>query len=85
MYIFVYIYIYVYTIHLLQEGRLLQKTKDLYITVVVMASSNNIKTRSAKASSIFRFIDDLCTFNNGEFENNYNDIYPNELELKKKN
>ena len=31
------------------------------------------------------FIDDLCTFNNNEFENNYKDIYPDELELKKEN
>ena len=36
-------------------------------------------------SVIFRFIDDLCTFNNDELENNYNNIYPHELELKKKN
>ena len=25
-------------------------------------------------SNIFRFIDGLCTFNNDEFESNYNDI-----------
>ena len=37
-------------------------------------------------SNTFRFIDDLYTcFNNNGFENNYNDIYPDELELKKKN
>ena len=30
-----------------------------------------------------RFIEDVITFNNDEFGNNYNDIYPNELELKK--
>ena len=30
-------------------------------------------------------IDNLCTFNNDEFENNYNDIYPDELALKKEN
>ena len=34
--------------------------------------------------NIFSFIDDLCTFHNDEFENNYNDIYPDELELKNK-
>ena len=51
MYIFVYIYIYVYTIHLLQEGRLLQKTKDLYITVV-MASSNK-KKREVRKPRVF--------------------------------
>ena len=33
-------------------------------------------------SNIFRFIDDLCTFNNDEFENNYDNIFPDELELK---
>ena len=32
---------------------------------------------------IFRFADDLCTFNNDELENNYNDIYPDKLEFKK--
>ena len=36
-------------------------------------------------SNIFRFIDDLCSFNNDEFENNFDDIYPDELELKKEN
>ena len=35
--------------------------------------------------NIFRFIDDLYTFNNDEFESNYNDIYPNEPELQKEN
>ena len=33
----------------------------------------------------FRFIDDLCTFSNNEFESNYNDIYPDELGLKQEN
>ena len=32
-----------------------------------------------------RFIENVITFNNDEFGNNYNDIYPNELELKKEN
>lgn len=36
-------------------------------------------------SNIFGFIDDLCSFNNDEFENNFDDIYPDELELKKEN
>ena len=36
-------------------------------------------------SNIFRFIDDLYTFNNDEFENKYNDICPDERELKKEN
>ena len=31
------------------------------------------------------FIDDQCTFNNNEFENNSYIIYPDELELKKEN
>ena len=36
-------------------------------------------------SNILRFIDDLCPFINDEFENTYNDIYLDELELKKEN
>ena len=36
-------------------------------------------------SHIFRFVDSLCSFNNYEFENSFNDICPDELELKKKN
>ena len=31
----------------------------------------------------FSFIDDLYTFNNDEFQNNYNDIFPDQLEIKK--
>ena len=34
---------------------------------------------------VFRFIDALFIFNNDEFGNNYNDIYSDELELKKEN
>ena len=30
-------------------------------------------------------MDDLCSFNNGDFEINYNDIFSDELELKKPN
>ena len=45
-----------------------------------------IEKNSHIFSNTFRFIDDLYTrFNNNGFENNYNDIYPDELELKKKN
>ena len=33
----------------------------------------------------FRFIDSLCTFSNYEIKNHYNNIYPDELELKKEN
>ena len=42
------------------------------------------KTRYRKAHiflNIFRLIDDLQTFNNDEFENNYSDIYPDGVEL----
>ena len=35
-------------------------------------------------SNMVMFID-LCTFNNGECENNYDDIYPDEPEFKKEN
>ena len=35
--------------------------------------------------NIFRFTNGLCTFNNDEFENNYNKIYPDELQVKKEN
>ena len=38
--------------------------------------------KGRKLSSSVRFIDLLCIFNNSEFENNYNDIYSDELELK---
>ena len=34
-------------------------------------------------SSIFKFIGDLWTFDNNKFKNNYNNIYPDELQLKK--
>ena len=38
-----------------------------------------------KFGNIFRFIDDLNAINdNGEFEKNIKNIYPEELELKKK-
>ena len=42
--------------------------------------------RSARwFANVFRFIDDLAVFNGGvEFERNYNDIYPLELELERK-
>ena len=36
-------------------------------------------------ANIFRFVDSLCTFNNPECENSFNDICPGELELKKEN
>ena len=36
-------------------------------------------------SNIFRFVDDLHTFNNNKFENYYKYIYLNELELEKEN
>ena len=36
-------------------------------------------------SNIFRFIGDPCTFNNDKFGNNYNDIYTDEVGLKKEN
>ena len=36
-------------------------------------------------SNIFRFVDTLFTFSNHEFENSFNDICTDELELKKKN
>ena len=42
--------------------------------------------RARKLCNIFRFIDDLSALNDGgEFENNYRDIYPEELELGKEN
>ena len=42
--------------------------------------------RARKLCNIFRFIDDLNTINDaGEFENNYQHIYPEELELGKEN
>ena len=41
----------------------------------------NEKCQRLIFSSIFSFIDDLWTFDNDEFENNYNDIHIDELEL----
>ena len=42
--------------------------------------------RARRYSNIFRFIDDLSAFNDGgEFQNNYREIYPPELELGKEN
>ena len=35
--------------------------------------------------NIFRFIYDLCTLSNNEVENNYSNIFHDELELKKEN
>ena len=55
-----------------KEERLIQtKKQDL------------LKTRIC--SNIFRFIDDICTFNNYEFRNDNNNIYADELELKNEN
>ena len=43
-----------------------------------------IKTR--KLCNIFRFIDDLTSiYDGGEFESNYYNIYPKELQLGKEN
>ena len=36
-------------------------------------------------SNTFTFKDDLCTFSNDDFENNYNDIYPYPLNPEKVN
>ena len=36
-------------------------------------------------SDFFTFVSRLCSLNNDEFGNNYNDIYLDELELKKEN
>ena len=41
--------------------------------------------KSRILSSFLGCIDDLCIFNINEFENNYSYIYPNKLEIKKKN
>lgn len=39
-----------------------------------------------KFGNIFRFIDDFNAINdNGEFEKNFKNIYPEEMELKKEN
>jgi len=42
--------------------------------------------KARRFGSTFRFIDDLCAINdNSEFEKNFKDIYPEELDLKKEN
>ena len=49
-----------------------------------MASSDQRNMQKACIfSSIFRIIDDLFTFRNDKFENNYNDVHPNQLVIKK--
>ena len=43
-------------------------------------------SKARKFNNVFRFIDDLCAVNDdGEFEKNIKNIYPEELELKKEN
>ena len=42
--------------------------------------------KARKLCNIFRFIDDLNSINDGEeFESNYSNIYPEELQLSKEN
>ena len=49
-----------------------------------MKKNDLIKAR--KLCNIFRFIDDLNSINDGgEFESNYSNIYPEELQLGKEN
>ena len=49
-----------------------------------LKTNDLIKAR--KRSNIFRFVNDLNTINNGaEFESNYCNIFPEELELHKEN
>ena len=46
----------------------------------------NDLTKARKLCNIFRLIDDLDSVNNGgEFESNYSNIYPEELQLGKEN
>ena len=43
-------------------------------------------TQAKKYSSMFRFLDDLASIDNGgEFERVYHEIYATELQLKRKN
>ena len=49
-----------------------------------LKKNNLIKVR--KLCNIFRFIDDLNSVNDGEeFESNYSNIYPEELQLGREN
>ena len=41
--------------------------------------------QACPSSIIFRFVDGLCIANNNELENNFENISPDELELKKEN
>ena len=43
------------------------------------------KKQDLQKARIFLFVDSLCTFSNHESESSFSDIYPDELELKKKN
>ena len=48
----------------------------------VSSSKKRNLQKARKFSNVFRFLDNLCA---AKFENNFNDIYPHELELKKEN
>ena len=51
-------------------------------------NSSNEQQHPRKArifSNIITFTDYLCAFNKDKFENNYNDIYPDELKFKMEN
>ena len=51
----------------------------------IKSMKNKNYSKAKKFSHVFRFIDDLLAINDGEqFLNNFLDIYPPELELKKK-
>ena len=52
---------------------------------VVSSNKKRYLWKALIFSNIFRFMDDLCTFNNNELENDYDDSYSDELELKKDN
>ena len=47
----------------------------LSLKEVVFQKEKADPTKGPSIFSFFRFIDDLCTFSNNEFEYNYNDIY----------
>ena len=50
----------------------------------LLSTTKNYLVKGRKCCHVFRFVDDLCAINdNSEFEKNFKDTYPEELELKK--
>ena len=51
----------------------------------LLQTKKQVLRKTRILSNISRFMYDLCTFNNDEFEKSYNDINPDVLKMKKEN